>query len=235
MRRIQRVLADPPVTSVFFDVDFTLIYPGPTFQGEGYERFCSNYGIVVERERFDEAVRAASSLLDDEQQIYDEEIFIRYTGRIIEGMGGGGPLVDACAREIYAEWAACHHFHLYEDVAPVLRALASRGLAIGLISNSHRSLESFQRHFELDGLIAGAVSSSEHGYMKPHPSIFRAAMTLLGAAAEQSIMVGDSLAHDIAGARGAGMRGVLVHRSDEAPPDTDVPVIRTLAELPDLL
>jgi putative hydrolase of the HAD superfamily len=232
---MQPVLAEPPVTSVFFDVDFTLIYPGPTFQGEGYQRFCSNYGIVVERERFDEAVRAASSLLDDEQQLYDEEIFIRYTGRIIEGMGGGGPLVDACAREIYAEWAACHHFHLYEDVAPVLQALASRGLKIGLISNSHRSLESFQRHFELDGLIAGAVSSSEHGYMKPHPSIFRAAMTLLGAAPGQSVMVGDSLAHDIAGAFAAGMRGVLVHRSDEPPPDTDVPVIRSLAELPELL
>lgn len=235
MTRGSRVLADPPVASIFFDVDFTLIYPGPTFQGEGYARFCANYGIVVEEARFDEAVRAASSLLEDQQQLYDEEIFIRYTGRIIEGMGGGGPHVDACAREIYAEWAACHHFRLYEDVAPVLRELASRGLKIGLISNSHRSLESFQRHFELDGLIAGAVSSSEHGYMKPHPSIFRAAMTLLGVEPGQSIMVGDSLAHDIAGARAAGMRGVLVHRSPDPLPDTDVPVIRTLTELPELL
>jgi len=26
-------------SAVFFDVDFTLIYPGPTFQGEGYRRF----------------------------------------------------------------------------------------------------------------------------------------------------------------------------------------------------
>jgi FMN phosphatase YigB (HAD superfamily) len=49
-------------------------------------------------------------------------------------------------------------------------------------------------------------------------------------------MVGDSLPHDIEGALGVGMRGVLVHRGDGLP-DTvaDVPVIRTLAELPPLI
>ena len=102
---------------------------------------------------------------------------------------------------------------------PALRALASRGLKIGLISNSHRCLTSFQQHFELDGLIAAAVSSSEHGYMKPHPSIFEAALTLAGVSADESVMVGDSLAHDIAGARRVGMHGVLVQRSDAPPPD----------------
>ncbi len=33
--------------AVFFDVDFTLIYPGPTFQGEGYQRFCARHGMQV--------------------------------------------------------------------------------------------------------------------------------------------------------------------------------------------
>jgi putative hydrolase of the HAD superfamily len=230
-----RAASSGAVRAVFFDVDFTLIYPGPTFQGEGYERFCASYGMAVDRARFADSVRAASSLLEDGQQAYDEEIFVRYTARIIEGMGGAGPQVQPCAREIYAEWAACHHFFLYDDVAPALRALAARGFKVGLISNSHRSLDSFQQHFELDGLIAGAVSSSEHGYLKPHPSIFRAAMTLLDVAPGQSVMVGDSLPHDIAGARQAGMRAVLVHRSDDPLPETDVPIIRTLVELADLI
>jgi hypothetical protein len=70
--------------AVFFDVDFTLIYPGPTFQGEGYERFCTQHGILVDPSRFAKAVRAASSILDDEQQhVYDADIFVRYTRRII--------------------------------------------------------------------------------------------------------------------------------------------------------
>jgi putative hydrolase of the HAD superfamily len=117
----------------------------------------------------------------------------------------------------------------------VLRALAWRGLKIGLISNSHRPLTSFQQHFALDGLITAAVSSSEHGFMKPHPSIFQSALTLAGAEASESVMVGDSLSHDIDGARGVGMRGVLVHRSDDPAPETDVPVIRTMTELLALL
>ena len=93
-------------------------------------------------------------------------------------MGGSGPSLDACAREIFAEWAACHHFHMYDDVAPVLQELAAKGFKIGLISNSHRSLTSFEQHFQLDGLISAAVSSSQHGYLKPHPSIFDAALKL---------------------------------------------------------
>jgi putative hydrolase of the HAD superfamily len=151
-------------------------------------------------------------------------------------MGGSGPALDACAREIYDEWAACHHFHLYDDVPPVLRELARRGVKIGLISNSHRSLASFEEHFELEGLISAAISSSEHGYLKPHPSIFEAALQLAGVRAEESVMVGDSLLHDIEGALRVGMRGVLVHRGDGMPETANsVPVIRTLAELPALI
>jgi putative hydrolase of the HAD superfamily len=224
--------------AVFFDVDFTLIYPGPRFQGEGYAQFSAEYGMQVDAARFPEAVVAASSILNDEQDhIYDGGIFVRYTRRIIEEMGGRGDQLDACARRIYDEWAACQHFHLYEDVAPALRALAARGHRLGLISNSHRCLASFQEHFALGGLIAGAISSSEHGYMKPHRSIFEAALRLVGVDAADAVMVGDSLAHDIEGARRVGMRGVLVQRADAPPtnvPD-DVAVIRDLSELASIL
>jgi putative hydrolase of the HAD superfamily len=229
--------AHPPAprrtAAVFFDVDFTLIYPGPTFQGEGYRRFCAKHGITVDQGRFGQAVRAASVILDAQQQhVYDAEIFVRYTQRIIEEMGGTGPALTACASEIYDEWAACHHFHLYDDVEPVLRELARRDVKIGLISNSHRSLASFEQHFELEGLISAAVSSSEHGYLKPHPSIFEAALRLAEVRPEESVMVGDSFSHDIEGARSVGMRGVLVHRgAGRAEGGGGIPVIRDLAEL----
>jgi putative hydrolase of the HAD superfamily len=225
--------APQPVRAVFFDVDFTLIYPGPTFQGEGYERFCARYAIDVDPARFTDAVLGASVILNEEQDhVYDPDIFVRYTRRIIEGMGGTGPRLDACAMEIYDEWAACQHFILYDDVTPVLKDLAARGIKVGLISNSHRSMASFQQHFELHGLIAAALSSSEHGYLKPHPSIFESALQLLDVSASESVMVGDSVAHDIEGARRVGMRGILVHRSaGEATAPADVPVIRSLLEL----
>jgi putative hydrolase of the HAD superfamily len=222
--------------AVFFDVDFTLIHPGPTFQAAGYREFCADHGVSVDPARFEEAVISAAALLHEPVEIYDPEIFVRYTTRIIEGMGGHGPGVDHAAREIYDAWAACHHFDLYDDVADVLRELHDSGLRIGLISNTQRCLASFERHFELEGLFAVALSSSAHGYMKPHRSIFEAALAGAGASAAESMMVGDSLAHDIAGARAIGMRGVLVARggTTEQVPE-DVPVIRSLRELPLLL
>ncbi len=228
----------PPIRAVFFDVDFTLIYPGPTFQGEGYERFCAAYGIAVDPAKFLDAVIAASSILNDEEELrYQDELFVRYTRRIIEVMGGTGEALDACATQIVREWAACQHFFLYDDVTPVLRELDARGFKVGLISNSHRCLASFQQHFELHGLIAAAISSSEHGFLKPHPSIFEAALRLVGVQPEEAVMVGDSLTHDIEGAARVGMRGVLVRRAESGTVSetAGIPVIRTLAELPALI
>lgn len=218
--------------AVFFDVDFTLILPGPRFQGVGYQTTCSRHGVEVDPARFRAAVAGAAGVLDSADRLYDAEIYVAYTRRIIELMGGAGPGVDPAAREIYDDWAANHHFSLYDDVADALRALRARNLKLGLISNSHRCLESFQSHFELDGLISAAVSSSDHGFMKPHPEIFRAALDLMRVPAAEAAMVGDSLAHDVAGARGVGMRGILLARG-EVPPgmDPDIEVIRSLDEL----
>ena len=220
--------------AVFFDVDFTLIYPGPTFDAAGYGSFSDRYGLRVDTARFDSAVAAASGELEvGEDASYRPELFVRYARRVIEEMGGRGPSLDACAREIYEEWAVCRHFSLYDDVKPVLRQLHRRGLRLGLISNTHRCLNSFQDHFELDTFITGAVSSSDHGFMKPHPSIFEAALRELGVAAGEAVMVGDSIKHDVAGARRLGMRAVLLARSGQTDRRVEgVPVITTLSELP---
>src|SRR6185295_8658304 len=117
-------MSTPQTKAVFFDVDFTLIFPGPTFRGEGYQAFCARYGMLVDPSAFDRAVAGAAPLLHGPGDVYDAEVFVAYTRHIIEGMGGRGDRIDACAREIYDEWAACHHFELYEEVPAVLQELA---------------------------------------------------------------------------------------------------------------
>jgi putative hydrolase of the HAD superfamily len=226
------------VQAILFDVDFTLIEPGPMFRADGYRSFCARHGMDVDASRFDAAVASAAQLLDsvgDRQ--YDAEIFVEYTRHIVEQMGGTGDAVDACAREIYDEWAACGHFEMYEEVPGVLRDLVAGGIRLGLISNSHRCLESFQSHFELSGLIDATISSPDYGFMKPHPRLFSVALEQLGVAASDALMVGDSVRHDVEGALGAGMRAALVHRSDSAHPQAEelaargVTILRSLIEL----
>jgi HAD superfamily hydrolase (TIGR01509 family) len=227
------------IRAVFFDVDFTLIHPGPMFGGEGYRAFCARYGMDVDAAGFAAAVAGAAPLLDGpEDAAYDAEIFVAYTRRIIEQMGGSGERLDACAREIYDEWAACQHFELYDDVPTVLRELADAGIRIGLISNTQRCLASFQSHFELHGLIAATVSSFEHGRMKPHPSIFETALARVDVEAPNAVMVDDSIRQDVEGALRAGMRAVLLHRGDRPPAralELGVPIIKSLRELPNLV
>jgi HAD superfamily hydrolase (TIGR01662 family) len=224
--------------AVFFDVDFTLIFPGPTFQGEGYARFCAAEGVTVDASRFETAVAAASFILDEvEEPIYDASLFVHYTATIIEHMGGRGAGVVRVAERIYDQWAGNHHFEMYDDVEPVLTELAARGIKMGVISNSHRSLDAFREHFKLGALITTSVSSAEHGFMKPHPSIFETALSRAGVEARGAIMVGDSLKADIEGAVAAGMRGILLRRSGEIPPalPEGVSVITSLRQLPALV
>ena len=223
--------------AVFFDVDFTLIQPGRRFQGAGYYESCARHGVAVDPARFDAAVAEAAAILTAPNNAYDADLFIRYTARIIELMGGSSPAVHVAARELFEAWAEHEHFDLYDDARDTLVDLAARGIRLGVISNSHRCLQSFQSHFALDGLLSAAVSSSALGIMKPDPRIFRAALQQIGVAPDSAVMVGDSLSHDVDGALAAGMRGVLLDRGSCRPsvPRPDVPVITSLRELPDVL
>lgn len=222
--------------AVFFDVDFTLIFPKSTFDASGYRSFGERHGLrlVPDPERFEAALDAAASeLAIDEDLAYRPELFVQYARRVLEGMGGQGPGLDACAREIYDEWAECRHFSLYDDVKSALQELHKQGLRLGLISNTHRCLELFQRHFGLEILITSAVSSCVHGFMKPHPSIFETALRAVGVEADEALMVGDSIKHDVVGARQVGMRAVLLARSGWVDERLEaVPVISSLRELP---
>jgi HAD superfamily hydrolase (TIGR01549 family) len=222
------------IKAVFFDVDFTLIFPGPTFQAEGYRRACAAQGIEVDPAKFDAATAASSIILDEvEEQIYNHDLFVHYTASIIEHMGGRGPKVIDVARAIYDQWSVNHHFEMYDDVAPVLESLQRRGLIVGAISNSHRSLDAFREHFSLANIITVSISGFEHGYMKPHRSIFDTALERAKVTAADALMVGDSFKHDIEGALQAGWRAVLLRRSGEVPYKlpAGLPVITTLTEL----
>lgn len=231
-------MTNRPLRAVFFDVDFTLIHPGPTFQGQGYAAACAAHGLAVDAARFDAAVAQALPILDDDSDpIYNHQVFVRYTAAIIAHMGGSGAAVTAAAEEIYAAWAINHHFDLYDDVHDVLPLLAERGLHLGLISNSHRSLEAFTEFFALDRYVRTHVSAYPNRHLKPHRRIFEAALADAGVLPGEALMVGDSLKADVEGALAVGMRAVWLRRSGDTPAVSPpaVPIIARLHELPPLV
>ena len=202
--------------AVLFDVDFTIAKPGPDLGPEGYERLGKRYGLRLAPGRYGEARRHAVETLERHPELdHDEEVWVLFTEQIIRGMGGNSDRAYECAVEMTRAWEHAHNFDIYEDVLPVVVDLRSRGLKLGLVSNTGRDLDEFVRHHGLD--VDAAVSSGAHGKTKPHPTIFQAALERLAVPAAEAAMVGDSVEDDVEGAKAVGMRAVLLDRENRYP------------------
>jgi HAD superfamily hydrolase (TIGR01662 family) len=218
--------------AVLFDVDFTLARPGPELGPEGYVRAGGRHGLTLDPVRYEEARDAALVDLRRHPELeHDDEIWFRFTERIVRGMGGDADSAYACAVEITRGWERHENFELYDDAAPALAALRRAGLRIGLVSNSARDVREFAAHHDLD--VDAGISSFHHGRSKPHASIFRAVLHQGEVAPEDAAMVGDTLADDIEGARALGMQAILLDRERRHP--AFEPRIESLHDLPKAL
>jgi putative hydrolase of the HAD superfamily len=82
------------------------------------------------------------------------------------------------------------------------------------------------------GLAVDAVLSSRtHGKTKPHETIFRRMLELLGVAPAEAMMVGDTVDDDVEGALAVGMRAVLVDREGRYPERESLDDLRGLVNL----
>jgi putative hydrolase of the HAD superfamily len=205
--------------AVVFDVDFTLARPGPELGPAGYRTVGARHGLDLDPTRYEQARVAALETLEHHPELdHDEEIWILFTQRIIEGMGGRGD-THAAALELTRAWEHAQHFELYDDVLPALAAVRACGLKVGLLSNTARDLAEFVAHHGLE--VDAVLTSRAHGKTKPHETIFRRMLELLGVSADEAVMVGDTLADDVEGARAVGMRALLLDRAGRYPDVTD--------------
>ena len=174
-------------SAVIFDVDFTIARPGPVLRPEGYVRLGARHGLELDAALYDQARRAAFETLKRHPELdHDQEIWILFTERIIEGMGGRGDTYAAAA-EMTANWEHARHFELYDDALPALAALRAHGLKLGLLSNTERDLGLFVAHHRLH--VDAVLTSRLHGKTKPHDSIFRRMLELLDVQAAEAVMV----------------------------------------------
>ncbi len=215
------------IEAVVFDVDFTIAKPGPDLGPEGYRRLGARFGLDLDPARYDDARRGAIATLKRHPELdHDEEVWILFTERIIQGMGGVGATYE-CAAQMTLAWERAEHFELFEDALPVLDELRGHGLRLGLLSNTSRDLDAFVAHHRLD--VDVTLTSRVHGKTKPHETIFRAMLERLGVEPARAAMVGDDPRDDVEGARAVGMQAWLVDRDDRFPDFPDrLPDLRAL-------
>jgi HAD superfamily hydrolase (TIGR01509 family) len=131
----------------------------------------------------------------------------RYAGLIVEGVGApaSGPARDALVAAWYSLWVRPP-----ADARTSLDALAARGFALGVVSNSNGSVRSLLDAADLAGPLGCVVDSGVVGVEKPDPRIFAIAAERLAVPPSACVYVGDFHSLDVLGARGAGMHGVLL-------------------------
>ena len=102
---------------------------------------------------------------------------------------------------------------VYPDAIPVLKEL-SRIYSLGLLTNGAPDLQ--KRKLEGSGIAAffnQVLISGEFGIGKPDKRIFQMLLSQLKADPETTLMIGNSLSTDIAGAQEAGLRTVWLNRA----------------------
>ena len=119
--------------------------------------------------------------------------------------------------ELYDRFASPDVWRAYDDVAPAVDALASRGIQLGIVSNWDDRLRPILDGLGLSKYFEAIIVSCEVAFPKPSPVIFEHASKKLGMAPQFILHVGDRADHDVAGAKSAGFQSVLLERGGKEP------------------
>jgi putative hydrolase of the HAD superfamily len=221
---IQAVLLDALGTLVHFEP------PAPHLRAALRER----HGVDVSEQAAEAAIRAEIAYYRAHlHEGRDPESLADLRRRAAEVMRPA-LAVDAPTGVLTDALLAALRFHAYPDAAPALQALRARGVRLVVVSNWDHSLHERLQETGLAPLVDGAVASAEVGAAKPQRAIFTRALELAGVSAAAALHAGDSPEADAAGALEAGLRAVLVARDGAVAGPPGVPVIASLAELPEL-
>jgi putative hydrolase of the HAD superfamily len=199
------------VRAVIFDWGGTLTPWHSVDHEDLWLRVCARHYPAAEAAAAAEAARAA------EMELWRlaERVQQSSTMDAVFARAGVAASADLLA-SYYEAWDP--HTLTDPDAAPLLRELRRRGIKVGVLSNTMWPRDAHERIFNRDEifeLIDGAVYTSEIPWTKPHPEAFRAAMRAIGATdPAECVFVGDRPYDDVHGAKGAGMRAVLVPNSD---------------------
>lgn len=158
--------------------------------------------------------------------------------RLAEALAPWGEVTDELFERYVAEKARIPgEMQPFPEAVAVLRALRSRGIRVGVLTNGQAGAQ--RQKLEVSGLGAeldAVAISQELGVAKPSREAFELALELLGTRAEETAMVGDSLRNDVLGALDAGLAAAVWMpgaRQGELPEGAHL--AREIAEVPRLL
>ena len=209
--------------AVAFDAGGTLIDLSPSKEDVFYTALKSN-GYAGTRQAVVDAIITAERVYDEESAIldglneiafwhrYDEYVFkkVKFHGNISKVSKELGEAFEDAVQKVESWYA-------YPDALPLLEALRSRDLKVGVISNATDLLNRVLERLDLAKHFDFVVISALVGSRKPSPEIFRIASKEAKTPLHRMLYVGDRYTIDVLGARKAGMQSILLDRYNVYP------------------
>jgi len=196
----------PALTAVAFDLDDTL-YLERDFVRSGYRAVAEwaegRLGIAAPLVLAELEALFAAGIRREVFDLWLEEKGLEsslWLAQMVETYRGHRPRIELCA-----------------DAAPLLVALRSRGVRMGLITEGARHVqENKLRALGLEGAFEVAIIGSleDRERWKPSRAPFDEWLGLMKVRADETCYVGDNPAKDFRGAREAGMRTMRVRRAE---------------------
>jgi putative hydrolase of the HAD superfamily len=105
------------------------------------------------------------------------------------------------------------NWSLFDDAVSTLQILKERGWKHTIVSNHIPELYQIVKGLGIVEYIDCFINSAIVGYEKPHPEIFKKAMSDSG---QPNVvwMIGDNIEADVLGAEAVGIKSILVRKSD---------------------
>ncbi|GAK93845.1 5'-nucleotidase YjjG [Nonlabens ulvanivorans] len=141
-------------------------------------------------------------------------------------------LIDLFA-DLYIEYLPNNN-HLFPGCIDLLDSLKDN-FELHLITNGFNGVQ--QNKIDkagLDKYFNIVLTAEAAGYKKPAPQIFHMALGMAGANADDSLMIGDSYAADIVGAKQVGIKTIWFHTTNQEIPQDEV-VVHDLLSIQSLL
>ncbi|MBZ9751966.1 HAD family hydrolase [Deinococcus sp. HMF7604] len=158
---------------------------------------------------------------------------LRFT-RLLTDLGVPAPDGEAATHTYRSAYRQA--WTLLDGAGALLSTLRAAGLKLAVLTNYVREVQAEKlAHFGLEGQLDALLCIDDLGCAKPDPRAYHAACAALGVRPEAAVMVGDSWANDVEGARHAGLRAVWVNRAGHPAPDPQVPSVQRLVDLPAVL
>lgn len=229
--------------AILFDMGYTLVYFEPpqeiivrdALRAAGVERSTDEIQAAT-RVVWGEYYRDAATITFPATEAHDRQAQLELGESLLAELGlqESEWTLQAYIDAIESGFSQPGVIRPYPEVLEVLAALGERGYRLGIVSNWSWNLRDRVIQAGLDGHFDLVWASAYAGCNKPNPDIFRQALARMGVARERAVYVGDSYAHDVVGARNAGVDVALLDRDGTAG-NVDCTIIHDLKGVFELL